>query len=258
MSDLNEAIDNLILANPWLQDMMGATVEALEVSQTADTCPDWFGRLVRATVGSYSPEPGLNADDGGWVLSCPMLGTQDVPHLRGRILGYKVGRELYTRPYGGRPPLGMFNPPDCQSLDRKTGHGIGHSCEGCPFRRRHGCQVRGYLLFLPVGGKEPILVLVPRSSFDLVGKALDEIGKLGTYASQAPVVLGTRPNHTGRGRKYPQLRVMVEELHEGLLFDPLLGAVLDNLGRMWFRMLDTSLSVHRQPVAQHPPAAQIG
>ena len=250
MSDLNQAIDHLILANPWLADALAATAGALEVSQSADTCPDWFGRLVRATLGSYSREPGWATAEGGWVLSAPLLGTQRVPELRGRILGYRVGRELYTEAYAGRPPLGMFKAPDCQSLDRKTGHGLGHSCDGCAFRRRKGCQVRGYLLLLPAGEKEPVLVLVPRTSFDLVGHALDELKELGTYASQAPVVLGTQPSHTGRGRKYPRLRVRVEELHEGLLFDHLLGAVLDNLGRLWFRVMEAGLAVHRAPAAQ--------
>ena len=258
MTNLNEALNGLFFANPWLEPVMAATAEAVEVSQSVDTCPDWFGRLVRATVGSYSQEPGVGAEDGGWVLSAPLLGTQRVDLLRGRILGYRVGRELYTEAYSGRPALGMFKPPDCQSLDRKTGHGLGRSCNGCSFRRRNGCQVRGYLLFLPAGEKEPVLVLVPRSSFDGVNKALDDLKKLGTYASQAPVVLAVQPNLSARGRKYGRVRIWVEELHDGMMFDHLLGSVLDNLGRYWFQAMGASLIIHRQPVEQRSLAAQFG
>ena len=260
MSDSQQQLNALRASYPWLDALMETTAAAMEASRSEDTCPDWWGRLVRATVSSCSTQPGVSAEDGGWTLSMPMLGTQDVPRLRGHILGYRVGRELYRQAYTGRPPLGMFNPPDCQSLDRQSGHGLGHRCDGCAFRGgRRSCKVRGYLLFLPEGEQEPILVLVPRSSFDATSQALDELKRWGRTLATAPVVLAVQPDTSARGRQFGRVWIREEASGPSEQSAGALGLVLEGLGRIWFGLLDASLAVHRprKPV-ELEPLAQLG
>ena len=231
--------------HPWLQAAL-ERLAALQEPGAPATAPDWFGHLVRATLTPCSPSDGCEPQ-GGWTLSRPLLGTTMVPELRGRILGYRIGREYYAEPYRGRPALGLFRAPDCQSADGREGrgHAGANACDACPLRHRQSgrpqCRSRGYLLLLTEESPDPVLVLVPRTSLGVVKQLRTDLRAARDMPlGQWVVHLGSRPHVTAHGRVFPRLQLTGAAGFDGS-DQAWIGRLLEGAGRGWFELLRQSL-----------------
>ena len=239
---------------PWLHQAL-ETLQAADIVDVGAETPDWFGLLIRATLTPY-PESQAPDPAAAWTLSYPLLGTEEVPYLRGRILGYQTGREYYRTAFQGRPAHGLFRPPDCQSAEGRYGYGCQQvaMCQYCPLRRGPRCRSRGYLLLLTPAAPAPVLVLVPAKSLGVIVQSLKALGP-SHLARVRQVTLASQGYTTRSGRTFPQLHLQPVEGYYSQPGDAQIGNILDGMGRRWFQILKRSLIAREQRMCLAPASA---